>query len=140
MSSATCNSATPVDGTEEAFRELERRRTAALVQRDLPTIERLHAPDYELITPSGKVFSRQAYIAAIAAEPFYQAWQHGPMAVRVSPAMALVRYQALLTFPSGRRVACWHTDAYALDAGAWQAVWSQATELALQRSVFAEPA
>lgn len=32
------------------FCRLERERTQALVSRDLETIERLHAPDYELIT------------------------------------------------------------------------------------------
>jgi len=115
------------------FTALEQARTQAIVQRDMPTIERLHAPDYELVTPAGRVFSRARYLAAIAAEPFYAAWAHGPMQARISPAMALLRYQATITFPSGRVVLCWHTDSYEWraegGAAGWQAVWSQATQL-----------
>ncbi len=113
--------------TEDFFRTLEIERTRAIVQRDMPAIERLHAPEYELITPAGRVFTRERYLAAIAAEPFYAAWEHGPMRVRVSNAMAVVRYQAKLTFPSGKVVDCWHGDVYELRGEGWQAVWSQAT-------------
>jgi hypothetical protein len=97
------------------------------VAQDMPTIERLHAPEYQLITPPGVVFSRERYLAAIAAEPFYASWDHDSMNVRVSLAMAVVRYKARLGFPSGRVVECWHTDTYELRQGVWQAVWSQAT-------------
>jgi len=109
------------------FFALEAERTQALVARDLPTLERLHAPEYELITPTGRVFSRQRYLEAIAAEPFYAGWAHGPMRVRRSPAMAIVRYAAQISFPSGKVMACWHQDSYELRGGQWQAVWSQAT-------------
>jgi hypothetical protein len=111
------------------FRARERLRTQALVDRDLDSIERLHAPEYELVTPAGRVFSRERYLGLIAAAPFYAAWEHGPMAVRISAAMAIVRYQARLTFPSGKVVDCWHSDSYELRAGEWVAVWSQATAL-----------
>jgi uncharacterized protein DUF4440 len=77
----------------EMICDLERTRTEALVQRDLPTIESLHAPEYELITPSGRVYDRQAYISAIASGPFYASWQHRPTRVRLSPAMALLRFR-----------------------------------------------
>lgn len=116
--------------TEKFFRTLELRRTRALVERDLATLEALHAPDYQLITPSGKVFSRQAYFSAIEAEPFYSGWEVGEMIVRRSPQMAVVRYKARLGFPSGRVLVCWHTDSYERSAQGWQAVWSQATALA----------
>ena len=43
--------------------------------------------------------------------------------------MAAVRYQAKITFPSGKIVDCWHTDIYALRGESWVAVWSQATQL-----------
>ena len=111
------------------FRALETERAQALVSRDMPVIERLHAPGYRLVTPSGAVFSRERYVSAIAAEPFYALWDHGPMSVRVSPAMAVVRYRARLGFPSGRIVECWHIDTYELLQGKWQAVWSQATAI-----------
>jgi hypothetical protein len=113
----------------EFFRTLEVRRTRALVERDLATLDELHAPDYQLITPSGTVLSREAYLDAIKAGPFYAAWEIGAMSVRTSAHMAVVRYQALLRFPSGREVACWHTDSYERRSRRWQAVWSQATEI-----------
>ena len=121
----------PVDASppEEHFRNLERRRAKALVEQDMATLELLHAPEYQLITPSGKVFLRERYLAAIKAEPFYAAWHLGEISVRVSPALAVVRYPARLHFPSGREVACWHTDSYEQRQGRWQAVWSQATEI-----------
>ena len=116
--------------SEEFFRSLELRRTRALVERDIPTLEQLHAPDYQLVTPAGKVFSREAYLGLIKAEPFYTAWKVGDMSFRISPSMAIVRYQAQLRFPSGREVVCWHMDSYELRTQGWQAVWSQATGIA----------
>lgn len=115
--------------SEAFFVSLEVERTRAIVSRDLALIERLHAPEYELITPAGRTFSLARYLAVIAAEPFYAAWEHGPMRVRVSAAMAVVRYPAKITFPSTRVVDCWHTDMYELRGDLWQAVWSQATLL-----------
>jgi hypothetical protein len=116
--------------SEEFFRALEARRTRALVQRDLATLEELHAPEYQLITPGGKVFAREAYLGAVRDEPFYVAWEVlGEMSLRLSPHMAVVRYKSRLQFPSGRVVLCWHTDSYELRAAGWQAVWSQATEV-----------
>lgn len=118
--------------TADFFRALERERTQALVARDIAAIERLHAPDYQLITPAGRVYARDRYIARIAAEPFYAAWELGEIDVRFAPAMAVVRYPATLTFPSGKIIRCWHTDSYELRDGdggdRWQAVWSQATQ------------
>jgi len=124
------DTANPVDPSVPAadfFRALERERTQALVAQDMDTAERLHASDYQLITPSGKVFNREDYLAAIAAGPFYAKWDIGTIDVRRSPAIAIVRYQARLEFPSGNAVTCWHTDSYELRGGQWQAVWSQAT-------------
>jgi len=114
---------------EEFFRALELRRTRALVERDMKVLEDLHAPEYELVTPAGNVFSRKRYLDTIEREPFYSGWHTGEMAVRITPEMAAVRYRATIQFPSGREVLCWHTDMYELRSGRWQAVWSQATEL-----------
>ncbi len=111
------------------FRELELRRTAALVARDMPAIEALHAPEYQLITPAGRAFSREKYLGMIASQVFYTAWECGPMAVRVSADMAAVRYHAKMSFPSGTVRQAWHTDIYERRPAGWQAVWSQATEL-----------
>lgn len=117
------------DHREAFFRSLEQKRTQALVSRDMATIEALHAPDYELITPAGRVFRRAEYLAAIEQAPFYAGWEIGPMGFRFGVDTAALRYQAALLFPSGRTVRCWHTDLYQELEGRWQAVWSQATEL-----------
>jgi hypothetical protein len=121
------------------FRALEVRRTQAIVARDLPTIHLLHAPDYELITPPGRVMSLERYTSLIEQAPFYASWEHGVMRVRHSAGMAAVRYQAKLTFPSGKVVDCWHTDMYALLDGTWKAVWSQATQLPAEPASTAPP-
>jgi catechol 2,3-dioxygenase-like lactoylglutathione lyase family enzyme len=92
------------------FRALEVKRTQALVARDMPAIERLHASDYELVSPPGRVMTLERYLSLIAAEPFYAKWEHGAMRVRLSEGMAAVRYQARITFPSGlRRHGCRQT-------------------------------
>lgn len=122
------NGSTPPD--ETFFRALETRRARALVARDMAVLEALHAPEYQLITPSGKVFGREAYLAAVAAEPFYAGWEVGEtVLVRASAQMALIRYQARLNFPSGRELLCWHMDSYERRTAGWQAVWSQATQI-----------
>lgn len=108
---------------------MEVERTQALVARDMPAIEGLHASDYELISPPGRVMTRERYLSQIAAGPFYAKWEHGDMRVRLSEGMAAIRYRARITFPSGKVVDCWHTDIYALLGGSWKAVWSQATQL-----------
>ena len=114
---------------EEFFRALEAERTRALVSRDVAAIRRLHSPDYELISVPGRVLSLERYLSLMAIDVFYAKWEHGPMRVQISTGMAAVRYQAKITFPSGKAIDCWHTDIYKLLAGSWQAVWFQATQL-----------
>jgi hypothetical protein len=111
------------------FRALEAERTRALVDRDIPAIRRLHSPEYELISPPGRVMTLERYLSLMAIDVFYAKWEHGPIKVQVAPGMAAVRYQATITFPSGKVVVCWHTDIYSLQSGSWKAVWSQATQL-----------
>ncbi|MCV2360031.1 nuclear transport factor 2 family protein [Paucibacter sp. TC2R-5] len=113
----------------EYFAKLEKERTRAIVARDMATVEAMHAPEYELVTPAGRVLPRERYLELIAEAPFYSAWEHGAMQVRVSPGMAAVKYQAKLAFPEGKVLECWHTDIYELRGSLWQAVWSQATQL-----------
>jgi len=111
------------------FRALEVERTRALVERDVVAIRRLHAPDYELVSVPGRLMSLERYLSLMTTEAFYASWEHGPMRVQHSSGMAAVRYQAKITFPSGKLVECWHTDIYALQSGSWRAIWSQATQV-----------
>ena len=126
------NTTTPARATlpdADFFRALEVERTQALVTRDVAAIRRLHAPDYELITPPGRVMDLERYLSLVAADVFYTKWEHGPIRVHSSEGMTAIRYQAKITFPSGKVVDCWHTDIYALQSGSWRAVWSQATQV-----------
>ena len=68
--------------TEEFFQALEERRTRALVERDMAVLEELHARNYQLITPAGRTYTRERYLAAVKAEPFYAEWEVGQVAVR----------------------------------------------------------
>lgn len=112
---------------EDFFPALEMRRTRAIVERDMPVIESLHAPEYELVTPAGRLFRRDEYLGLIAEAPFYAGWEHSDMQVRASEDLAVIRYRARLSFPSGKVVDCWHMDVYERRATGWMAVWSKAT-------------
>ena len=48
--------------------ELERARLRALVGRDMEVAERIHSPDYELVTPGGHTRSKTTYLADVAAK------------------------------------------------------------------------
>ncbi len=110
------------------LRALEHKRTQALLNKDIGAARALHAADYQLITPAGKTFTRESYLHAIeSGELNYAKWEIGPMQVRVSERMAMVRYQAKLVFASGNSIRCWHSDLYELIDEEWRAVWSQAT-------------
>ena len=110
------------------FRALERQRTQSLIDKDMQVAAALHAPEYQLITPFGKSFTRDGYLGAIQSGDLnYTKWDFGEIDVRLSPGMAIVRSRVQLGFPSGRVVDCWHTDSYELKEAGWQAVWSQAT-------------
>ena len=125
------NSQAPIQPSlpdEGFFRALEVERTRALVERDVSKIRNMHAPDYELISVPGWVMRLERYLSLMAKDVFYANWEHGPMRVQVSSEMAAVRYEAKITFPSGKVVHCWHTDIYELQAGTWRAIWSQATQ------------
>lgn len=92
-------------------------------------IERLHAPEYQLITPAGRTLARERYLSTLASQPFYAGWDVGSIDARLSLEMALIRYQATLRFSSGCIVTCWRTDSYEKRGDHWQAVWSQAAAI-----------
>ena len=117
---------------QDTLRQLEARRIQAILRRDMPLLWQLHAPDYQLVTPAGRTFSRERYLGDIESNTLrYLRWEAADMAVRASAQMAIVRYQVTLELDSGNGSGtpflCWHTDSYELRDGVWQAVWSQAT-------------
>lgn len=118
--------------TEEEIREIERSRLRALVAGDIATAQRLHADDFQLITPIGAALSREQYLGAIAAGQIkYSVWEPGDIAVRLYGPAAVIRYQTRLeVIFGGHHVPpryYWHTDSYECRDGRWMVVWSQAT-------------
>lgn len=116
----------------DTLRTLEARRIQAILTRDMPLLWQLHAPDYQLITPAGRTYTRERYLGDIESSTLrYLSWEAGDMQVRASAQMAIIRYQVKLELDSGDGTGtpflCWHTDSYELRDGEWQAVWSQAT-------------
>lgn len=114
------------------FRVLEAARIAALLAADAPMLERLHAPDYELVTPTGRRYTRARYLSQLGSGQLrYLRWDAGPIAVRCSAAMTLLRYPVTLALDdgngSGTPFDCIHFDAYERHGEVWQALWSQAT-------------
>lgn len=119
---------------EDQIRETERTRLRALLAVDVTTARRIHAEDFQLITPIGVALSREEYLGAIGAGQIkYRAWEPGEMAVRLYTAAAVIRYRARLeVLFNGHPVPpgdYWHTDAYELRDGNWVVVWSQATAI-----------
>ena len=113
---------------------IERERLRSLVTPDLRLAERLHAGDYELITPGGRTMSKREYLDAIAAgELKYVVFEPvSEIRVRLYDGAAIVRYRVRIEGEfGGERDAgdFWHTDAYEFRDARWQAVWSQATRI-----------
>ncbi len=118
----------------DELQALEGQRLRALVVPDMGTAERLHADDYQLVNPYGGTVSKQDYLSWIAVGDInYHVFEPvSELLVRISPAMAVVRYQARIDIESAgerEQLVCWHTDMYELRDGGWQAVWSQATAI-----------
>ena len=129
------NTADPDAASEAEFiRDTERARLRALVEGDIETAGRLHAAEFQLITPIGMALSKNDYLGAIASGQIkYLAWEPGPIAVRHHQSHAVIRYRARLEVVfGGHRVApgdYWHTDTYEHRDGQWMVVWSQATAI-----------
>ena len=118
----------------ELIRDTERARLRALVEGDIETAGRLHATEFQLITPIGMALSKNDYLGAIASGQIkYLAWEPGPIAVRYHHGHAAIRYRARLEVVfGGHRIApgdYWHTDTYEHRDGQWMVVWSQATAI-----------
>ncbi len=54
-------------GISGAVQAIARERVAALLKADIQNAGRIHADDFQLITPLGAVFSKDQYLGAVAA-------------------------------------------------------------------------
>ena len=120
---------------QDSIRELERQRLHALVMVDLAAADRLHADDFQLITPSGRLLTKRDYLQGIATGYLnYRLWKiDSEIEVRLYEDVALIRYRSQLHMSldggEGEQLPFWHTDSYERRDGRWQVVWSQATEI-----------
>jgi len=122
------------DANEHELAAIERDRLRALVEVDMERAAALHADDFQLVTPSGRVFDRQEYLGRIACGVFdYVVWEPGEIVVRAYGDSAVLRYAADLHIKAdgkpGIIVRTWHMDLYERRQGRWQVVWSQATQI-----------
>ena len=64
------------DQMQNSIREFERLRLEALVTGDLTAANLLHADDFQLITPSGRLLSKQDYLGGVASGHLnYRLWE-----------------------------------------------------------------
>jgi Domain of unknown function (DUF4440) len=117
------------------IRGLERARLRALVDGDIQTAREIHAPDFQLITPTGRSLSGEEYLGEIASGQLkYILWEPAEIQVHLYDHVAIIRYQSdLEVIANGRsvpRARYWHTDSYRHKNARWQVVWSQATRIA----------
>ncbi len=121
------------ESIKNTIRNVERQRLKALVQGDIATARRLHADDFQLISPDGSVFSKEQYLSSIESGKLdYKVWDPGEITVRLYGNAAVIRYKDLKwdLFFEGEHLkytAGWHTDLYEKRKGQWQVVWSQAS-------------
>lgn len=125
----------PADASvADLLRTVERTRLRALVESDIHTADRLHAADYQLITPGGGTFSKAEYLGGIADGTIrYRRFEpDGEIRVRVWESAAALRYEVNIEVVDNGNVysdRCWHTDIYELREGRWVAAWSHATRI-----------
>ena len=97
--------------------------------------ERIHADDYELITPAGHTHTKSTYLGDVASKRLeYLAFEPtSSISVRASPDFIVLRYIARIRLSVGVadevELRAWHTDHYERRDGTWTCVWSQATEI-----------
>ncbi len=115
------------------IRLAERERLNALVNANMELANQLHADDFQLVTPSGRVFSKEGYLSAVASGDIsYLVWEpDSTIEVRLYGQGAVIRYRSQLQIVFHGREAplghFWHIDSYEKRDGRWQVVWSQAT-------------
>jgi uncharacterized protein (TIGR02246 family) len=124
-SDATASQATRV-------RELDQTLRQALVAGDADAVDRILAPDVELVDPAGDKETRDQYLGSVSSGDLtYQTFDPiSPVEVRISGDVAVVTYESQLAVSAGAvdfEHKAWHTHLYEKRDGRWRQVWSQAT-------------
>jgi hypothetical protein len=128
-----CGSPPKDPDVAEEIKQLELVRLRALVDGDTAVASRLHADDFQLITPNGAALRKDRYLGEIASARLdYRVWEPGDVVVRVSGDFAVLRYRdvrwevlyagALVNQGEG-----YHTNLYERRGEQWEIVWSHAS-------------
>ena len=119
----------------EELRTIERERLAAFVATDIPTLQRLHANDFQLVNPAGQELNRDDYLNGVA-QGFiqYKAWEpESRIQVYVYGEVAILRYRATVELAVQGEAQpvqhFWQIEVYEKRRDGWQAVYSQSTRI-----------
>ena len=134
---STINAPNAADTSAE-IRAIERERLMALVAADQSALERLHADDFQVVSPLGSAFAKGDYIPrVISGQLDYLRWEPQEIEVRLYGSVAAIRYRALAEVVSrGTRLPTmetWNTGLYERRKGRWSIVWFQVTEISPPR-------
>ncbi len=130
---ASCSAMSDDSQVRAQIQALVVRRDQALVTADMAVLRKIHAADYELITPDGSIESRSAFLSDVAERNLdYRTFTPiSPIRVRVLGDVAAVRYEShiVIVVAGVGQIANdnWHTDLYEKVSGQWMLFWSQAT-------------
>lgn len=126
---------TPAAATEaDLLREIERERLRSLVAADMAGADEVYAADFQHISPSGLVVTREHYLGRIMSGVHdYQILEPASeMRVRLYGDGAVITYQSKVDLVSnGNHITGhgWHTEVYEKHDGRWLIVWSQTTQI-----------
>jgi hypothetical protein len=125
----------PNDADE--LRKIEGEKLAAFVAKDIPTLQRIHANDFQLVNPAGQELNRDDYINGIAQGYIeYKVWEpESRIQVVTYGDGAVLRYRAraeMVVREEAQPVQhFWQIEVYEKRRDGWQTVFSQATRMAL---------
>ena len=117
----------------DTLKSLETQRLASLVDANIEVASKLHADDFQLITPDGHTYSKEQYLGEISSGTLdYVSWQPSDFLVRVYDDVAAIRYEDSDFVVAFDGEPVWtgnlkHTNLYEKHNGDWFIVWSHAS-------------
>jgi hypothetical protein len=126
-----------VPSDADDLRKLEREKLAAFVAKDIETLQRIHARDFQMINPAGQELNRDDYLNGIALGFIeYRSWEpESQIQAIVYAEAAILRYRASVELavqgeaqPPQR---FWQVEVYEKRGETWQTVFSQSTRISL---------
>lgn len=126
-----------VPDASEELRAVEQEKIAALVAKDIPTLQRLHANDFQVVNPAGQELNRDDYINGIAMGFIeYRSWEpQGRIQVIPYGDAAVLRYKVAVEVAVQGEAqppqTFWQLEVYEKRRDGWQSVFSQSTRISI---------